>query len=128
MTIRKLQLEIVIHQGKVVFYSSCPLRMTPGHFLLARTVLTYNRMRVNMPPSTATAASMAGKTVATMIRVHATIRENCKNGSMWRGRTVSSSSWSLEKRLRMRPVGVVSKKLMGLDMIWERMKKPAISS
>lgn len=102
--------------------------MIPDHELLQscfvtasmfRLVSTHKRMTANKAPIISTATSMGGKTAEMMIMVHVTIRQNCKKGSMWRGSTVSTSSWSLEKRLRMRPVGVVSKKLIGLAIIWE---------
>lgn len=78
---------------------------------------TYKRMMASTTPIASTATSKKGKTAETMIRVKATIIENCRNMWICRGSTVSTSSWSLEKRLRIRPDGVVSKKLMGLAII-----------
>lgn len=74
---------------------------------------------MNKAPIMTTATSISGKTAEMMMMVNVTSRQNCKKGSMWIGRTVSTSSWSLAKRFKMRPVGVVSKKLIGLPIICE---------
>lgn len=53
-----------------------------------------------------------------------TISEYCRKESMKSGSTVSASSWSLENRLMIRPDGVMSKKLMGMEMICGGCQRP----
>lgn len=70
-----------------------------------------------MVPNAATTMRRKGKTMTTVRIVQVTMRLNCRKFSMLNGRTASISSWSLLKRFTIRPVGVVSKKLMGLARI-----------
>lgn len=71
----------------------------------------------NTAPRISTAMSMKGKTAEMMATVNKTIRENSMKESMKSGSTVSTSSWSLENRLTIRPDGVMSKKLVGMEII-----------
>lgn len=60
------------------------------------------------------------ETAASVTRMNTTIKTCCRKFSAWNGSLTSSSSMSLENRFMSLPVGIVSKKLMGLCTICEQ--------
>ncbi len=79
--------------------------------------MSHYRIVAKMTARIATAIRRYGNTTQMVRMVKVTIRQNCKKFSMVNGKTASTSSWSLLKRFTRRPVGVVSKKLIGLPRI-----------